>query len=74
MTRPFSLKNRARSFVYAGCGVIAPLKTQHNTDKAKRDDALKYVPFTPSELWITAAAEKTSCQAATAVKLVRSGL
>ncbi len=31
MTRPFSLKNRARSFVYAGCGVIAPLKTQHNT-------------------------------------------
>lgn len=51
MTRPFfSLKGRAHSFVYAGCGVITLLKTQHNTDKAKRDDAFKYVPLTLSEL------------------------
>ncbi len=71
MTRPFfSLKGRAHSFVYAGCGVITLLKTQHNTDKAKRDDAFKYVPLTLSELWITAAAEKTSGQAAMAVKRV----
>lgn len=31
MAKPFSLKDRANSFVYAGRGIVTLLKTQHNT-------------------------------------------
>ena len=31
MVKPFSLKDRADSFVYAGRGIVTLLKTQHNT-------------------------------------------
>ncbi|MGI9286261.1 MAG: diacylglycerol kinase family protein [Pseudomonadales bacterium] len=31
MRKPFSLKDRATSFVYAGRGIVTLLRTQHNT-------------------------------------------